>query len=94
MIVDVIGGSPEAKRQDDIMHACDMFEPFKRFAIHSRIDAKVDSPDLAIELVKAAYKKEKGYVLFAAVLSDSPTYFLEPGISVISTLINKSDDRK
>jgi hypothetical protein len=89
MLVDVIGGNKKAKFQNDMLRACDMFEPFKKFALHSRIEVNgIDDPQTAIEAVKHAYKKEGGYVLFAGILNKdgSSVYFLEQGISVISTI--------
>lgn len=86
MLVDVIGGSDAAKTQDRLLHACDLFESSKRFAVHSRIEVKVDSAAVAIEVVKSAYLKEKGYLLFAGVRNEPQAYFLEQGISVISTI--------
>ena len=84
MLVDVIGGSEKAKMQDAMAHAADLFEPSKRFAVHSRIDVNVDSSEIAIQAVMDAYKKEHGYVLFAGVRGES--YYLEQDISVISTV--------
>ena len=90
MYIDFIGGNHFTKMQDELLHAADFFDTSKRFAMYSRI--KVDScvdPATAINSLQKHIQNEGGFMLFAAVKTSLKTeFYLEQGISQISTISN------
>ena len=70
IIIDFLGGDKQAKFMNEFMHAGDVFEPGKQFAIHERFTVTGnDSVNLEklCERVADAYKKADGYAVFVGI---------------------------
>jgi hypothetical protein len=85
IIFDIFLASPEMARQNAMLQACDVFEPWKMLACHQKVQAEIDGdPQKMVDIIVNTVQQEGGYVVFVGTKMPDVQPHIMPGIRVLS----------